>query len=413
VTEIATELKVAHVLEGSVRRAGNVIRITVQLIEARADTHLWSETYDRNLEDIFAIQDEVAAQVVDQLKVRMSVGTPTSKRHDAESYTLYLKAQQLLRLEGDDPWGDLDRAEQLLLQALDRDPRFADAKVALGWVYWWRSGRASGPQDAEQEAFRARQSELLDEVAASDPDNASLHVARAWQAPGDFPLVAHHIARALQLEPRNEYALNSAMLLMTRLGRFPQAQALGEFFRARDPVAYYAHRNLAEVYVESRQLELAEETYRTAVSMFPDANMAHWRLGLVLLFRGKTESALEQFQNEALAEPILKLHGTALALHDLGRHDEAQAALARLVETAGNEWSYDLACAYAWIGDVENAFRQLDAVPSDYLHLLTMDLRSPFFDRIRDDPRWLAFLTRIGASPEQLDEVEFDIPMPR
>ena len=129
---IAEQLNVAHVLEGSVRRSGNTVRITAQLIDARTDTHLWSETYDRELDDIFAIQDEIAANVVDKLKVSLLGSAPQSQPLDTEAYSLYLQARQLRRLQTAD---SLKRAEELFKQSLALEPDYVPSWVGLSAVY--------------------------------------------------------------------------------------------------------------------------------------------------------------------------------------------------------------------------------------------------------------------------------------
>ena len=127
-SQVAEELNVAHILEGSVRKAGNKVRITAQLIEARSDTHLWSETYDRTLDNIFAIQDEIASKVVRQLKVTMLGAAPVVEETSPEAYALYLQARQLRRTRNE---GLIEQAKRLLQQALEIDPGYAAAWVEM------------------------------------------------------------------------------------------------------------------------------------------------------------------------------------------------------------------------------------------------------------------------------------------
>jgi TolB-like protein/Tfp pilus assembly protein PilF len=413
-SEIAEKLDVGHILEGSVRKSGKRVRITAQLIEAHSDTHLWSDTYDREIDDIFAIQDEVAAHVVEQLKVTMAVGLSPVERHDPVAYTLYLQARQLLDYS---LATGIERAEQLLLQALEIEPDLADAKMGLVEVYWWYSGADDGPSNDEESQYRVRHETLLREVAANEPDNATLNVWLAWKAEEDFAQVAEYLERAFETDPSNKEALNAAMLLTTRLGRFPFARAIGEYLRKRDPILYYSHRNVAEIYIASGAIELAENAYRTADTMFPGKNIIQWRFGLTLLFQGKPGAALEQFQQIEQAETY-RLQGTALALFDLGRLDESASALTGLTELlASNQpgtgpWPYGMARAHAWMGDADNAFSYLAEIKPEDLNLLWLDLHGPFFARIKDDPRWLAFLESIGRSPAQLQAIEFNPALP-
>ncbi|MEE8339300.1 MAG: hypothetical protein V3R56_04095, partial [Xanthomonadales bacterium] len=129
--EVARDLNVTHILEGSVRKSGNLVRITVQLIEARSDTHLWSETYDRSLDDIFAIQDEVAAEVVKQLRLTLFDEAPRTTYVNPQAYVLFLQAQQTLHMRHDEYQ---QRATALLKQSLAIDPDYVDALIMLSGV---------------------------------------------------------------------------------------------------------------------------------------------------------------------------------------------------------------------------------------------------------------------------------------
>jgi len=414
IPEIANRLHVAHVLEGSVRMSGNTIRITAQLIDAATDSHLWSKTYDRDLQDVFKIQDEVAAQVVQQIMIEMSIATPLATRRNIDVYPMYLQAKQLL----DDLSRDnLDRAEQLLLQVIDMDPAFLDAKVLLATVYWHRAQDAGSLEEAQQ--HQATRTALLQEVAVVDPDNADANIGLAFDSKGDFVQAARYLERAFEREPRNREALNAAMLLLTRLGRYPAAQAIGEFLRKENPLYYLAHRNLAEVFVESGQLDLAEQAYATAVTLFPDALTAQWRYGIVLLFQGNADAALAQFEDKDKHAPNYRLQGIALALHDSGEAARAQAALGEFLAwmeaaraSEGFSWDYGLARTYAWLGDADKAFHYLVKQTRQDVNLLTLDLDGPFFSKVKDDPRWHEYLASIGQAPEQLAMIEFDPHLP-
>jgi TolB-like protein/Flp pilus assembly protein TadD len=396
--DIAEQLDVVYILEGSVRRAGNTIRITAQLIDAHADAHLWSETYDREMADIFAIQDEVAARVVEELKVAMSVGLAPVERHDPEAYPLYLQASQLL--EGIEP-DRLERAEQLLL----RD--------------WYRSGDAYDAGDFElAEEHYARQNAILHEVAAVDPENVQLNLARAWQGMSNTAAAARYIERALDKDPHNTRALNTAMVLMMRLWRTNTARAIGEYIVKRDPLASHVQWNLARALLNSGAFEAAENTSRTMIALERDTTGHRWFLGTALLFQGEPESALEYFRQIPDEAAEYRLQGTAMALHDLGRLDESQAALARLVELTEAvpeeelRWFHGIAVTYAWIGDIDKAFDYLEQTRLHRSGNLRVAADSPFYVRLKDDPRWMPFLEAAGLAPAQLNAIEFNPRLP-
>ncbi|MDX1509362.1 MAG: hypothetical protein R3358_13835, partial [Woeseiaceae bacterium] len=181
--EIADELGVVHILEGSVRKSGNTLRITAQLIDSRVDGHLWSDKYDRELVDIFDIQDEVAARVVEELKIKLDVDMPTSTRHDPQAYALYLKARTLLQT--DDP-NALDEVKRLLEQALQIEPDFIDAQVAtnLYYVRRLRIYRMGGPGSSWEliEEYEEKRRALLESLRQTASEHPGVVVALAHPA---------------------------------------------------------------------------------------------------------------------------------------------------------------------------------------------------------------------------------------
>lgn len=414
--KIAQALDVAYILEGSVRRSGNTLRITAQLIDARADTHVWSETYDRQMKDVFAIQDEVAGQVVEQLKVTMSVGLDPVERHDATAYPLYLQASQIM--EGTEP-GRLERAEQLLFQALSIDPGYLDAKVDLAWLVSVRGDNAyeSGDISTAERHWR-RWEQILQEVAEVDADNVQLNLALAWNNMRDVGVAAKYIERALDRDPNNIRGLNTAMVLMMRLWRTDTARLIGEYVVKRDPLASHAQWNLARAYLNTGEFELAEQTARTMLALQPGSIGHRWFIGVALLLQGKPEPALEYFQQLKEDNEEYGLPGIVMALHDLGRRDESEAALARFVgiEDAKPDKElrafHDIAIAYAWVGDTNKAFEYLEQTRLYTSGALRVAADSPFYSRIDDDPRWVPFLESAGLAPEQLNAIEFSPRLP-
>ena len=412
VPEIAEQLNVSYVLEGSVRRDGEDIRITVQLIDARADTHVWSETYDRKFEHVFLIQDEVAAQVVSELRIKMSVGMPTAPRHDPAAYSLYLQAKQLLNSFSD----DYEKADELLSRALQIDPDYADAKIELSYVYGIYGDRAHDAGDSEAaERHYQRAAALRDEVAAADPDNVALNVASAWVNQANFQVAAGYLERALDRDPSNDRALNIAIILLTRLWREDQAISIAEYLADRDPLYSHVHWNLGRARMNAGAYEAAEETFRTIAAIEPGSIGVAWAIGLALLFQGDAEAALVQFQEQVSVE-VLRLHGSVLALHDLGHHEEAAAALKSLVAQWGHDdWravAWFIATASAWVGNLDDAFEYLELQRQSDPGWLRVVANSPLYEKLEDDSRWLPFLERAGLAPEQLGAVEFNPRLP-
>ena len=417
IPEVAEKLNVAHVLEGSVRKAGNQVRITVQLIEAKTDTHLWSETYDRPLDDIFAIQDEVAANVVEHLQVTLLGETPKAKPVNVLAYPLYLQARQivgLLNLE------ELSTAEELLNQALEIDPTYVEALNELGKVYgyqltWMR------PSTEEAAKLVQRLENNLAKTQALDPDNAGLKTFMAYDADNQVT-AARLFEEALETDPSRLDTLRLAAQFSTELGRTDLAIRIYEYLAERDPIRLWVHFGAGDTYLAAGRFEDALHHLQTAVSLNPNAESVHWRLGLGRLVAGDPEGALEAFERET--HKAYGLQGMSMALHDLGHEDESASVLQELIDLQNDNfadimaenpdivpWPFGFARAYAWIGNKEEAFRFLKITAEQQGHIPGLANHS-LFTRIHDDSRWLPFLHSIGEAPEQLAEIEFNPRLP-
>jgi len=411
-SEIAEQLNVNYVLEGSVRRSGDEIRITAQLIDARADMHIWSDTWDRKFEDVFAIQDEVAAQVVDELRIQMSVGMPKAERHDPAAYALFLQAQQLSKAASD----NFETIESLLNRAKEIEPTYADVLVELSWLYNRLGDQAGDEDDSElRDKNWEKADKLLQTVASSDPDNVLLNVALAWNSLPDTRLAARYVDRALDVDPTKSEALNIAVVVLDRLWRPEEAVPIAQYVAERDPLFLYVQWNLARAEMNSGAFEAAEATYRTILTIQDDHLGAQWQLGVSLVLQGKLEAAEAQFRDH-VADKALGLHGLVLALHELGRFDESRSALADLKASGGPiQWdgvSFLIATASAWVGNTDDAFEYFYKQRETWPGYIRVAANSPMYRNLRDDPRWLPFLRSVELDPEELAAVEFTPRLP-
>jgi TolB-like protein/Flp pilus assembly protein TadD len=413
IIEIAEQLDVAYILEGSVRKSENALRITAQLIDARADAHVWSETFDRSIEDIFIIQDEVAATVVEQLQIELDVATPTVTRHDPVAYALFLQAR--LKLISAAP--DLDVIEDLLGQALKIDPGYSDAKVWLAWVYEYRSRAAERlSDDALATQHLDRKVAILEEVAAHDADNVFLNVTMGWENMRNIEVAPTYLERALAGEPTNSEALNGAAVLLTRLWREEEAVAILRYTAERDPLNIHVTWNLSRAYLNNRQFDRAQQATRKYSALTPDALHPPWIIGLSQLLQAKPEAALQQFV-EQVSDAALQLHGRTLALYDLGRIDEANAALAELIElqvVSDSQWirPFLVATAFAWTGNLDDAFTYLEMQRELNSSIFRVLANSPLYENLNDDSRWAPFLESVELAPERLAAIEFNPRLP-
>ena len=404
ITDVGRDLNVAYVLEGSVRKVGNQVRITAQLIRVDGDVHLWSETYDRSLDNIFAIQDEIAASVVAQLKLKLFADVPTVQETDPEAYALFLQARHLSNLLTPEGW---EQANVLYQQAIAIDPDYANSWAGLSRNYVNLTGYNLLPP--EEGIRKAR--EAANQALAIDPKNAMAYSSLGWIAMtynDELVVAARHYERAMELEPTNLSVIRNSAMLVMRLGRLDEAIALGEFATTHDPVNPVAFLNMSDRYIRAERLDEAIKSARTALWLSPGIGGARYRLGEAFLRKGLPEQALAFFSLEEDEEWRVK--GTALASYDLGRLTEYEKAFAELRERWGGRWPIEIAHVYAWIGDADEVFYWLEKELE--VNGLSGVMVDNFFTSLHDDPRWQPLLEKGGVSADQLAAIEFKVTLP-
>lgn len=387
--EIALKLKVAHVLEGSVRKSGNEIRITAQLIDASNGYHLWSQTWDRTLDDVFAIQDDIAAAVVDALKVTLLGEVPHARVTDPQAYSLYLQSKAASNRHSKDGF---EEAQALLTQALAIDPEYAEAWVELGTVQTNQTGSGYVP---EAEGFvRARAS--AERALKIDPGNARAMSNLAWlamYADWDFMRAAELLSEARRREPGNPSILNAYAVLHGIFGRRDSMISLYQEALVSDPLAMSVLGNLAGSFLGTNRLDEMAELVERMRQIDAESDTIKWMNGLYQYGAGNAEAALDQFQ--ALGGRFGTL-GSALALYDLGRDQESDAALRILTETGDSP--VQVAIAYAYREDFDTALDWLERAYEQHndeaieIRMFTM------FDPAHSNPRWETLLEKIGIS---------------
>jgi len=402
ITEIARALGVANVLEGSVRKSGNNVRITAQLIEAERGFHLWSETYDRSLDDIFAVQDEIAAAIVNVLELTLLDSVPESARTDSNAYSLYLRALTVGRRYSPDA---LDESIELLRQALDIDPEYAPAwsRLATSWIN--KAQMRLVPYDV---GF-ANAKLAADKAVNLDPNLASAHASLCFINlfhNRDIERAAHHIAIARQLAPDDAVVLGTSAMFAAYLGQPVRAAEIYERTVAIDPLSVIGYFNLSLTYIDSRRPDKVESNIRQALAMSPQIPSVHYILGRAALIGGDWETALAEFSAES--EDHSSLQGQAMAYHALGQLAESDAAIQTMIdeivvdENRAPAAVYDMAGAYAFRDEPDEAFRWLEKALEMESARLTEMRSDELFTSIRNDPRWQPFLAKVGLSDEQV-----------
>jgi adenylate cyclase len=407
---VAQKLNVATVLEGSVRKSGQRIRITAQLVQVATDSHVWSQTYDRTLDDIFAVQDDIAHAVVEELRgpllgerpdakasaeVKAEVqAASTGRADDPEAYRLYLQgrfyAERLTE-------ADIARAVDLFRQALARDPAFA-----LGWA---GLARAQCAQAGERQLPVVEGNEQARESAqralALAPDLDEGHVALGWvlcQYDWDWPGAEAEFKRALAVAPGNVDALRGCAYIARHLGRLDEAIVLACRAVALDPLSSRARFTLGSCYQWAGYLDEAVASYHATLDITPNAGAAHYALSRMRLLQGRAAEALEEAEREVL--PYYRLQGVALAQHTLGAEAASNAALARLIEDYGDSSLVEIAQVYAWRGEVDLAFEWLERAYVARDPAMASSACNPLTLSLHGDPRWPALMQkmRLGSA---------------
>ena len=402
---IARKLNVVYVLDGSVRKAGDQIRISAQLIDGRSDTQLWSQTFDRPLQDIFAIQDEIAATVVEQLKVELLGAPPTVRKTKPEALRLYL--QSLAAYRKHTP-ASYEQSMTLARQALDIDPTYVDAWNMLSVVYSSLAGLGvmSDEQGYPQAIETARK------ALAIDPNSADAYAELAQvalTAEDDQQEAARYLQKALTLEPNNIYALGGASILAKSLGRLDLAVRIQQQAIERDPLMSNAFSELCLALFQSGRVDESIVQCRKALELSPGRIVTHYTLATALLAKGDARGALA----EADAEPFepFRMFGRTMAYHALGEHARADAELAATITKYKEDAAYNIAYVEAWRGNVDQAFAWLDKAVEYRDSGLPMIAADPMFANLKTDPRWLPFLRKQGKAPEQLAAIRFHVPL--
>lgn len=404
--QIAAELGVDAIVEGSVLRSGNRVRITAKLINSRDDRNLWSENYDRDLSDILSLQNDVARTITSEIRATVTpqeqARLTSARQVDPEAYELTLKAKALLDYATQPQ--QLRDAVDLFQRAIDRDPTYAPAWAGLGDASWTMA--ATGFETVAPDSVRDKAIYDADKALALDDNLAEAHKARAdiaLDGEWDFVRAQKEYQRAVELQPGYAAAHSSfGQLLLSPLSRFADARL--EFDRARklDPVSPWNDINLIAWWRVQGLNDDAIKAAQSAQRNNPNLWAIPWELGTVRLHLGQTEQAIRDFQS-ALAllsperpSPLLASLGSAYGL--AGRKADALQILDELQTISRNRYvapSY-LASIYVTLGRRDEAFALLDqALRERTPSLAYWTRRDPVCDLLRDDPRWQPFLARL------------------
>jgi TolB-like protein len=410
ISEVAKKLNVAHILEGSVRRSGNKVRITAQLIDARTDTHLWSETYDREMDGIFAIQDEIATKVVAELKLKLLGAVLKTEEIDPRAYELFLRGRHLLH-KGDSGADEVEAAS-LLEKAIELQPNWVGANAELLRAYF----RLRESLSDQREHYERLAWAQLDQLFKIDKLGARAYGwlgGLTWMWRHDLPVAAGYIERASALDPYSLDLLRGISVYLSELQRYDEAIVVTEYVIARDPGCSTCVSQLAYCLRATGRHREAAVRLEAILEWQPPTVAVLWPLGVARLVAGEPEKALDAF--EKLGGPTgngLAGLGRVLALHDLGRMAEFEREFAEIRKDEATSVE-SIARIYAWTGNNDQAFLWLERMVEQEGPESVAWVKTDLYAKLKPDPRWQAFLQKHGKSDEDLGRIVFNPVYPR
>lgn len=391
IPEVGRALGVNHVLEGSVRRSGDAVRITAQLIDASADTHVWSETWNRQFEDIFVIQDEIAESVVEALRIQLLGELPRVFETTQEAYELYLQANFLLEHPST---ANMRQAEIISKRILDIDPDYVPAwiqrariyNIGVGWGAWESAEGAAYSREAALKSV-----ELYEQ-------NAEAHAILARVAMDDnydYELAARELEAALELGTDNAFVFRTAAEFEQRQGNLEEAIGYLDKAYEIDPIAGRGITGALAYFYAGRHQE-GIEIWRDSIRESPQSGFIHKSLALSLLETGDIDGALAAIQNEPTDGH--RQQGLALIYETMGDRERSTEELEKLLADS-RRWTFEIAEVHSFRGELDEAFAWMDRAIARKDRALRHVMYSPYLDNMRDDPRFEDVLRRVGLGP--------------
>jgi TolB-like protein/Tfp pilus assembly protein PilF len=387
---ISKQLRVANLLEGSVRKAGDRLRVTADLVRADNGYHLWSETYDRDAKDIFKVQDEIAAAVITALKATLALSPKVSSRRtsSADAYNQFLLGRQFYNRSNADGF---TRAVAAYGQAIALDPNYAAAYAGLAdaednLADW--TGDASGLRRAEGAA---------DTAIALAPDEADGYSARGSQRIyhiWDWAGAQADFTKALTLDPADSLLLRAYGIMLGYLGRLPEAITAIKKSIAIDPLSSRGWEALGTFLLAEKDFPATHEALRRALEIQPDDALSLNRLAVLQLLEGKAGDALSTYRK--IDDDGFRLYGIAMTEHTLGDSKASQQALDEAITKHAQDSAYQIAEAQAWRGEKNDAFDWLERAYRQRDGGLAETKIDPLLENLHGDPRYQAILRKLN-----------------
>jgi len=386
---VAEKLGVEHILEGSVRKSGNRVRITAQLIEADNDVRLWSETYERKLDDIFAIQDEIANEVVKALQVQLLGEVPLATSTNIEAYNLYLRGKHFAEKRTKE---SLEASVTAFQGAIVIDASFAPPWAGLSDVLRYQGTYGYVAMQEAMEASRQAAKRAL-ELDAELPEAWAVLAKIQFYYDWDWARAEVSALTALKYGPQNASVLRLATWVSLGLGETERALGLAKLAVDLDPLDYSGLVNLGTTYWALGQREEEEKAYRYILELYPDATSVKSFLAILKAAEGKPEEGLQyiDFDSEGRWPRVF----STIVLHTLGRHEEEDQIRQNMIDNKGQLWAFHIAITYACHGDPDKAFEWLDIALEQKDYFMPQLSYNRWLTALHDDPRWVPLLEKM------------------
>ncbi len=389
---IAAKLNVKNILEGSVQKAGNNLRISADLVNVKTDATLWSKTYDGTLNNIFALQDSISGNVAEALNAALfgKEGAAPEQNTNPEAYNNYLLGNHFSDLYGKE---NSEKAESYYQKALSIDSSYAPAWVGLSELHSDMANNGYVPVD-EANTLALKESEKAIEL---DPKLAEAYSQMAWIEKNyhwNWKAADEALKKGLELEPGNSDVINGAALLAHTLGHFDKAIKLERRSIEIDPVDIDGYLNLGLSTWYKGLPDVAIGAFRKCLELSPQFPDAHVLIGLVYLEKGMPDSAMTEIEKEQ--DPFWKIQGLAIVDYTLGRKKEADAELADLIKNYVNRGAYEIAEIYAYRGEKDSAFKWLEKSYNLRDSGLSEMVGDPLMRNIVKDSRYAAFMKKMN-----------------
>jgi TolB-like protein/class 3 adenylate cyclase len=398
VSEIAQKLNVQNVLEGSLRREGDRVRITAQLVDARNGFHIWSDTFERELQGVFAVQDEITSAIVNALKVKLAVAPPARAQQNTEAYDLYLQGLYFSNKSDEE---SLRKSLSLFQQALDKDPNFARAWTGIAKAWLWLADAYVRPLDAYPKAREAAKKALALDERDAEAHSYLGETKRILDR--DLAGEEEELKRALEIDRNSAPAHLFMALLKSAQGELEVGVKEIQEAEKLDPLAPVMGSFAVGIYLAANRIEDAINAGKRMVQIDPNYVYVNPALATAYREKGDFEKAVALYE-KAQETTHFPSVGLAITYAKMGRRDDAHRLLDQLIQKSREQYvaAESIATVYAALDEKDEAFRWMGRAVEEHSGSAASLTFYPEFRGLRSDPRFAGLVRRLGIDPSKV-----------